>query len=279
MSPLIQANELRDILDNEDLVIIDSSNGPGATEAYDAKHLPGALYIDLNTQMADIKPDAAIGGRHPLPEAEQFAETLTSLGISNTSHVVIYDNKNGSNAAARLWWMMKALGHTKVQVLDGGIQAAEKAGLAMSSEKSTIKNTSPYVAGDWQLLQAGIDEVAQKAGDENFIVIDVRDEYRYNGESEPIDLVAGHIPGAINIPFTENLAPGGLFKPAAELRSKYEAVFGQTAAQNIIVHCGSGVTACHTLLAIAYAGLDIPALYVGSWSEWSRNSKAIATNK
>ncbi|MBC7936152.1 MAG: sulfurtransferase [Rhizobacter sp.] len=276
-SPLIEATELRHIYLNEDVIIVDTSNGPGVKEIYEAKHLPGALYVDLNTQLADIKENAANGGRHPLPSSKQFAETLTSLGIFNDSHVVIYDNKNGSNAAARLWWMMKALGHEKVQVLNGGIQAAEKAGLAMSSAKSPIKMANPYLAGEWQLLQAGINEVEKKATGKDFIVIDVRDEYRYNGEREPIDLVAGHIPGAVNIPYTSNLDEEGLFKSPDELREKYAPVFKNIAPENIIVHCGSGITACHTLLAIAYAGLAIPALYVGSWSEWSRNNKTIAT--
>ena len=276
ISPIIQAKELAALYGNAGLVIIDTSNGPNAKAAYDAKHLQGALYMDLNTQMADIKENAADGGRHPLPSAEQFAATLTSLGISNDSHVVIYDDKNGSNAAARLWWMLRSIGHEKVQVLSGGIQSAEKEGLAMSAATAGIKTAAPYQTKGWQWPQVAIDDVEQKAKDKNYAVIDVRDAYRFKGESEPIDLVAGHIPGAINIPFSSNLDEEGLFLSPKALKEKYHALLQDMPAENIIVHCGSGVTACHTILAMAHAGMEIPALYVGSWSEWSRNDKPIA---
>lgn len=276
-TPVIQAKELAAILQNEDLVIIDASAGPQTKTNYDAKHLEGALYMDLNQQLAAIKEDAANGGRHPLPTAKQFAETLTSAGISNHSHVVIYDDKNGSNAAARLWWMLRSLGHEKVQVLNGGIQAAEKEGLPMNAIAPVVKKNAAYIANEWQLPQVDINEVERKAQDDHSIVVDVRDAYRYNGESEPIDLVAGHIPGAINIPFNSNLDEHGLFLAPSVLKEKYEAAFANIPSQNIAVHCGSGVTACHTLLAISYAGLPIPSLYVGSWSEWSRNEKPIGT--
>jgi thiosulfate/3-mercaptopyruvate sulfurtransferase len=270
-TPVIQAKELAAIFQNEDLVIIDASAGPNTKSAYDAKHLAGAWYADLNKQLADIKEDAANGGRHPLPSAKQFAETLTGMGISNESHIVIYDDKNGSNAAARLWWMLRSLGHEKVQVLNGGIQAAEKEGLPMNADVPVAKKTAAYTATDWLLPQVDMEEAGRKAKDENSILVDVRDAYRYNGESEPIDLVAGHIPGAINIPFSENLDENGLFLSPSILKEKYEQAFKNIPSQDIAVHCGSGVTACHTLLAISYAGLPIPALYVGSWSEWSRN--------
>lgn len=276
-APLIQANELAAILQSDDLVIIDASAGPHTKSNYDAKHIAGALYMDLNKQMADIKENAAHGGRHPLPAAKEFAETLTGMGISNNSHVVIYDDKNGSNAAARLWWMLRSLGHEKVQVLNGGITAAEKEALPMNAAIPVVKKITRYTAIGWQLPQVTIEEVEHKAQDENSIVVDVRDAYRYNGESEPIDLVAGHIPGAINIPFSENLDENGLFLFPSLLKEKYESAFKNIPSRNIAVHCGSGVTACHTLLAISYAGLPIPSLYVGSWSEWSRNDKAIET--
>ncbi len=279
VSPIVQAKELAALYGNAGLIVIDTSNGPNAKATHEAKHLQGALYMDLNTQMADIKENAADGGRHPLPSAEQFAATLTGLGISNDSHVVIYDDKNGSNAAARLWWMLRSIGHEKVQVLSGGIQAAEKEGLPMSAGTTEIKITAPYQTKGWQWPQATIAEVEQKAQDKNFTVIDVRDAYRYKGESEPIDLVAGHIPGAINIPFSGNLDAEGLFLSPQALKEKYNELLQGTPAKNIIVHCGSGVTACHTILAMAHAGMEIPSLYVGSWSEWSRNDKPIATGE
>lgn len=276
-SPIIQATELLALYKSKNLFLIDARNGKNAKENYKEKHLEGALFVDLNSQLADIKEDVSIGGRHPLPKIEDFLETVGNLGISSASRVVIYDDKNGSNAAARLWWMLKSIGHEKVQLLNGGIQAAEKIDFPTSSKIEIASRATPYKTKNWKLQIAEMEEVEKASQDKNHIVIDVRDAERYNGETEPIDLVAGHIPGVINIPFTENLDANGLFLPPNELKEKYSKVFEKVKSENCIVHCGSGVTACHTLLAIAYAGLEIPKLYVGSWSEWSRNNKAIAT--
>jgi thiosulfate/3-mercaptopyruvate sulfurtransferase len=278
ISPIIQASELLELYKSKNLVLIDANTGINAKSNYEEKHLDGALFVDLNTQLADIKENASIGGRHPLPKIEDFAETVANLGISSSSNVVIYDDKNGSNAAARLWWMLKSLGHEKVQVLNGGFQEAEKMHFPTSSKTEIVTKAEAYKTKNWKLQMATIDEVEKVSQDKNHIVIDVRDVERYNGETEPIDLVAGHIPGAINIPFTENLDKNGLFLNPNELKEKYSKVFEKVKTENTIVHCGSGVTACHTLLAIAYAELEIPKLYVGSWSEWSRNNKTIATN-
>ena len=279
ISPIIKPDELIELNQTSELILIDASNGPDGKENYEAKHLEGALYVDLNTQLANIKTDVSIGGRHPLPTMEQFSETLTSLGVTPMSHVVVYDDKNGSNAAARFWWMLKSVGHKKVQVVDGGLQAAIKAGFPTSSKTETPLKKEPYKIENWLLPLTDIHEIDKVAQDTDFLVVDVRDEERYNGEKEPIDLVAGHIPGAINIPFTTNLDSNGFFLSPEKLKNNYLKEFGDRAAENVIVHCGSGVTACHTLLAIAYAGLAIPKLYVGSWSEWSRNNRPIATSK
>jgi thiosulfate/3-mercaptopyruvate sulfurtransferase len=278
-SPIIQASELIKLLESQDLVIIDVSNEKNAKSCYEKEHLESALFVDLNTQLADIKEDLSIGGRHPLPKIEDFAKTLSNLGITPKSHVVLYDHQNGANAAARFWWMLKAIGHKKVQVLNGGFQEAKKRNFPISSETQISSKTALYTVDHWKLPIATIDEVEEVAQNENHLIIDVRDVARYHGETEPIDLIAGHIPGAINIPLAENLDENGLFLPSNELKIKYEKVFGAIKSQNTIVHCGSGVTACHTLLAIAYADLEIPKLYVGSWSEWSRNNKPIATKK
>jgi thiosulfate/3-mercaptopyruvate sulfurtransferase len=275
ISPIIQASELLKLYKTKNLVIVDVSNGKNAKLNYDEKHLDGALYVDLNTQLAEIKDDLSIGGRHPLPKIENFAQTLSNLGISSKSHVILYDDKNGANAAARFWWMLKSIGHEKVQVLNGGLQEAEKVNFPMSSKTEIIVQTQLYKVTDWKLKIAEMDEVEKVSQNKNHIVIDVRDVERYNGETEPIDLIAGHIPGAINVPLTENLDENGLFKSPNELKNKYEQLFGSVKSENIIVHCGSGVTACHSLLAIAYAEMEIPKLYVGSWSEWSRNNKII----
>ena len=269
--PLIQAAELLQLANSSDLVLIDVTNGKNARDNYAQKHLAGALFVDLDSQLADIKADVSQGGRHPLPTLTQFSETLGKLGISPQSHVVVYDDKSGANAAARFWWMLLAIGHSKVQVLDGGIQAAERAGFPMSAGSEQPKECLPYPINTWQLPQADMAEVEQVAQNPDYLVVDVRDHDRYLGLVEPIDLIAGHIPGAINIPFSENLDANGLFKSPAELKAIYQKAFGERPADHLIVHCGSGVTACHTLLAVAQAGLEIPKLYLGSWSEWSRN--------
>ena len=279
LSPLIEASELLELHKNDAVVLVDVSNGKDAKANYNAKHLDQALFVDLNTDLADIKNDLANGGRHPLPQIEKFAETLTKLGIKNSSHVVIYDDKNGANAAARFWWMLRAIGHEKVQVLNGGLQQAENMGFPTNDKTETPKLIPNYTFDNWKLPTATITEVENNSQNENYLVIDVRENSRYRGEYEPIDLVAGHIPGAINIPFTTNLNKNGQFLLPVELKQKYQEIFGATKMENIIIHCGSGVTACQTLLAIDYAGLAIPKLYVGSWSEWSRNDKAIIVFK
>jgi thiosulfate/3-mercaptopyruvate sulfurtransferase len=275
-SPIIEASELLSIQNSANLIIVAVTTGPNAKELYQEKHLDNALFLDLNTQLSNIKADFAQGGRHPLPEIEDFAQLLGSIGITPNSHVVVYDDKNGANAAARLWWMLKAIGHENVQVLNGGIQAAEKIGFPTNGTNVVPKIAENYPAKNWQLGLADIDGVATNSEKEDYLVIDVREDYRYKGESEPIDLVAGHIPGAVNVPLTTNLNDEGLFLPPAALKFKYQDLLGNRKEENTIVHCGSGVTACHTLLAMDYAGLEIPKLYVGSWSEWSRNNKVIA---
>lgn len=277
LSPIISADELRAIYNNGDLVIVDASGGPKARENYSKKHLDKALFADINKDLANIKPNAAEGGRHPLPTADQFSQALGRLGITPESRVVVYDDMGGANAAARLWWMLKAIGHSKVQVLNGGLLAAEKAGLATSSKMEIPGKVAPYPVVEWKLPQADMQEVEEVAKANDHLVIDVRDAKRYAGLTEPIDLIAGHIPGAVNVPFSDNLTADGLFKSPQELNDKYQAVFGNIPTDRIIVHCGSGVTACHLLLAVDYAGLDIPKLYVGSWSEWSRNNKEMVT--
>jgi thiosulfate/3-mercaptopyruvate sulfurtransferase len=276
ISPIIEVQELLKIYKNADVLIFDASSGKNAKSNYGTEHVEGAHFIDLNTQLADIKSDVSVGGRHPLPAIEAFARTLTELGVSKDKHIVIYDEKNGSNASARFWWMLKSAGHEKVQVLNGGLTEARKLNFPLSSGAEIIKSASePYQVSQWNLPTSNINEVENVSQDPDHLVIDVRDKERYDGKAEPIDMIAGHIPGAINIPFAENLDEAGLFLKPSELRKKYETVFREIKTGNIIVHCGSGVTACHTLLALTYAGMEPPKLYVGSWSEWSRNDKKI----
>jgi 3-mercaptopyruvate sulfurtransferase SseA len=229
--------------------------------------------------LAAVEKNPANGGRHPLPSLENFGEVLSKLGISHQSHIIIYDDKSGSNAAARFWWMLKSIGHQKVQVLNGGLQAAIKIGFETSSDVETFKITEKYPISKWNLAFADIEEVERARNNSQNIIIDVRDKNRFDGVTEPLDLIAGHIPGAINIPFSENLNEDGFYKSAEDLAKKYTEILGNTKPENVIVHCGSGVTACHTLLAMDYAGIEIPKLYVGSWSEWSRNDRDMFTQE
>lgn len=273
ISPLISAEELSDL---NAIILIDARAGTNALENYQKEHLQGARYVDLNRDLAAIPENPANGGRHPLPTEENFSKTLSSLGISPLDHVVVYDHKNGSNFAARFWWMMRAVGHEKIQVLNGGYQAAIQYGFPTSSGDENFEKTA-YPVSNWQLLLADIDEVENARKSDEKIIIDVRDQNRFDGLTEPLDLIAGHIPGAVNAPLTANLDENGFFKSPEVLYEKYQALTGDKSAENIIVHCGSGVTACHTLLAMDYAGIPIPKLYVGSWSEWSRNNREMAT--
>ncbi len=279
IAPIINAADLGKMMENEDAVLIDARTGADAQEKYNAEHLAGALYVDLDKDLSLKGPDASLGGRHPLPPVNDFSALLGKLGINPASHVVVYDDKGGANAAARFWWMMKALGHEKIQVLDGGRASALKAGLPVTDKLPVVKTQPPYPADKWILPTTNADEVARAANDSNDLVIDVREGFRYRGESEPFDLVAGHIPGAVNIPYTENLDAAGHFRSAEELNKKFKKALAGRDAGHVTVHCGSGVTACHTILAMEHAGIEIPKLYVGSWSEWSRNERPIVTGE
>jgi thiosulfate/3-mercaptopyruvate sulfurtransferase len=278
ISPIIQALELLNLIGQKDLIILDASSHKNAQFNYQQNHIQGALFIDLNTQLAEIKENVAIGGRHPLPSPQKFIHTISQLGITPQTHVVIYDTQNASNAAARCWWMLKAIGHQKLQVLDGGFNSALEYKLPINDQQVQPNVVDSYPINEWQLPLSDINEVEKVSQNKDYLVIDVRDNARFKGQTEPIDLIAGHIPGAINVPFSENLTQEGLFVDPHTLKLKYQNVLGKIKAEHVIVHCGSGVTACHTLLAMASANLPIPKLYVGSWSEWSRNNKPIATS-
>lgn len=274
ISPIIPVSELKEIINSKDFVILDARVGKDAYQNYLEKHISGARFIDLEKDMANVTSDAAKGGRHPLPDIFGFAKTLSELGISEDSKVIVYDDKAGANAAARSWWMLKSFGIEEVQVLDGGFQAAENIGIEMNSGEEQVHPTSIKIPENWKLPTKNIDEVEKAIFEKSATVIDVRDAYRFRGESEPIDLVAGHIPKAINIPFSENLDEDGNFLSPEILRKKYTD-FLEGKPEKLIIHCGSGVTACHTILALVDAGFPMPSLYVGSWSEWSRNGKPI----
>ena len=196
--PLIEASELQSIIDLESTILIDVRTGSKAKTAYDSERLNGARFVDLDSELAEIPENAAFGGRHPLPSIENFTQLLGRLGISPETHVIVYDDKFGANAAARFWWMLKALGHEKVQVINGGLQAALKNSIPSNSGNEVAQNVGPYPAKNWNLGRVSISEVADATQSNNHIIIDVRDADRYNGLTEPIDLVAGHIPTAIS---------------------------------------------------------------------------------
>jgi 3-mercaptopyruvate sulfurtransferase SseA len=277
-SPILNPEELIKINASE-IILVDARAGINAEENYKNEHLKGACYVNLNRDLATADCNPANGGRHPLPSFEKFSEVLSKLGITPQSYVIVYDDKNGSNAASRFWWMLKAVGHEKVQVLNGGFQAAIKIGFPVSSETESFDITEKYPVKDWKLPLADIQTVDKARTNNENIVIDVRDKNRFDGLTEPLDLIAGHIPGAVNVPFTENLDENGFYHSPEKLAKKYTEILGNTKPENVIVHCGSGVTACHTLLAMDYAGIPIPQLYVGSWSEWSRNNMPMNTKQ
>ncbi|MDQ7950064.1 MAG: sulfurtransferase [Pedobacter sp.] len=273
MSPIIEPAELLK-LDPLDYLLFDAS--AGAKVRYAEKHLAGAQYVDLDEDLAAVRPNAAEGGRHPLPDPVQFGKLLGKLGIDQSAHVIVYDDKQNSNAAARFWWMLRAAGHQKVQVINGGFDAAVSAGFPVNSTIVIKPAADDYQITQWNLPLADMDEVEKASKTGNQTIIDVRSKERFDGINEPIDTVAGHIPGAINVPFTSNLDKNGAFLTPGNLKKQFKGL-SEHDHQSTIVHCGSGVTACHLLLAMDHAGLPLPKLYVGSWSEWSRNGKEMVT--
>lgn len=277
MSPLIEITDPR-VLDPE-TILIDVRAGANAHERYLQGHLPNAIFATLDDDLAAHPEDAAIGGRHPLPSLANFAATLTRWGVTPDKHVVVYDDKNAAMGGARLWWMLRSIGHINVQVLNGGLKAATDEGLELSTDDYQPKPAAtPYPIPAEYSGTVDIEEVKKAASDENRVVIDVREGQRYQGITEPLDLVAGHIPGAVNLFYSNSMSPEGKYLTSQALASLYKDTVGDVKPEDVVVHCGSGVTACHTLLGMEHAGITGPKLYVGSWSEWSRRDLPIATN-
>jgi thiosulfate/3-mercaptopyruvate sulfurtransferase len=255
-------------------VRFDLADTAAGERAYAAGHVPGAFYLHLDRDLSGPKQDAfgAFRGRHPLPEREAFAARLRDLGMTPGRQLVAYDAADGMYAA-RVWWMLRWLGHAQVAVLDGGFAAWQQAGGAVTADltASAAVGATPFepdtpLETPWsaQELLAGLGQVR---------LIDARAGERFRGEVEPLDTQAGHIPGATNRFFKSNLTPEGRFKPAAELRDEFTALLGPQGADGTVHQCGSGVTACHNLLAMHHAGLPGSRLYPGSWSEWSANPR------
>lgn len=283
---LIDAESLRKLLDESAAsepaaagatVILDCrfdlGDAGAGRRAYSTAHIPGARHADLNRDLAS--PVTPSSGRHPLPERGTLRGFFASLGIGDHSQVIVYDETNGS-FAARAWWLLRWLGHREVAVLDGGFKAWIAAGGAVEAGEPPPKSARGVVgftgAGDLQPDGfATTADVLRALDDPERLLVDARAPERYAGTVEPIDPVAGHVPGAVNHPFTGNLEPDGRFLPAPELRRRWLERLGGTLPANVTLMCGSGVTACHNLLAMEVAGLPGAHLYAGSWSEWIRN--------
>jgi len=248
------------------------SVGKSGAQEYAAGHLPGAVFIDLDTALAD--PDDGREGRHPLPAQERFVRAMRAAGIGPDTHVVAYDDAGGA-FAARLWWLLRAWGHTAVSLLDGGIGAWTGAGLPLAQTVPTITEGSFAGQLDAQLV-ASREETRQLLR-QGALLLDARAGNRYRGETEPVDPRPGHVPGAVNLPFME-LLRDGRFLPAAELRQRLEAT--GLGDRSVVASCGSGVTGCHLLFALDATGarpLAQTRLYAGSYSDWARRAELPVT--
>ncbi len=267
-STLISAQQLRDF-DPRDVVIVDCrfelSDVERGARDYAQAHVPGAVYADLNRDLSDLsKTDV---GRHPLPDADRFANVLRAWNWNPQTFVVAYDDAGGALAAARLWWMLRLAGSDRVAVLDGGISAWTKAGLALDANVPNHDRSAAEITfDDSQIVMT--DDLQRLSAGPRTLLLDARGAPRYRGDVEPIDRVAGHVPGARNRPFSDNLDANGQFKQAAQLRSEFDVILGAHAPRDVVHMCGSGVTACHNLLAMEHAGLHGSRIYAPSWSGW-----------
>lgn len=242
---------------------------------YAQGHLPGALYADLNRDLSD--PGRTGHGRHPLPDSDAFAARLGAWGIGPETEVVVYDAGDGSMAAARLWWLLRLIGHAQVRVLDGGFAAWQAAGLPVTAALPQVTPLPPYPGRFDRRQIASVEEVQARLKHAPGWLIDARAGERFRGEVEPLDPVAGHVPGAVNRPFALNVHEGRL-RPAEDLRAALQPLIGTHAPDEVVLMCGSGVTACHLLLAMEAAGLEGARIYADSWSGWvSDPSRPVAT--
>ena len=264
---LIGADELAAIID--DCVVVDCRHdlmdptvGPAA---YAEAHIPRAWFMHQDTDLAG--PKSGRNGRHPLPEREAMRRRLEAIGLSDDRQLVAYDAQGGM-FAVRLWWLARWLGHRSVAVLDGGLPAWTKAGYPVTTEAPPAVQAGRLSVRPSLVASVDADAVLANITSRRRLLVDARAPERYRGETEPLDPVAGHIPGAANRPFQQNLRPDGRFKPAEVLRAEFDSLLGGRAPTDTIHHCGSGVTGCHNILAMEHAGLPGAALYPGSWSEW-----------
>ncbi len=272
---LISADQLKTLqASGAPLMVFDCSaelgNPAKADEMFADQHVAGAQQAHLERDLSAHEPTNAVnGGRHPLPKRELFAQTLQALGFNNAMQAVVYD-RQGANYCGRLWWMLKWAGHDAVAVLDGGLQAWQAAGGAVESGPPMARPRGDFTLGPALRALAHTSEVAARLTQPAQTLIDARGGPRYRGEVEPLDPVAGHIPGALNRPFTDNLGADGRFKPRQQLRAEFDQLLAGRDPAGVVHHCGSGVSAVPNVLAMELAGYPPAALYAGSWSEWSR---------
>jgi thiosulfate/3-mercaptopyruvate sulfurtransferase len=273
---LISAQALNERLRDSHLVIVDcrfelgKPNSQVGRVAYAQAHIPGAVYAHLDEDLSG--PITTTSGRHPLPVVDTLSTTLGRWGIDGTTQVVAYDADNGAMAAARLWWLLRWLGHEHVAVLDGGFKHWQASGLPVTSSEFTVapKIFTPAINADLLVMA---DEVATRIQQADWRIVDARAPERYAGEVEPLDPVAGHVPSAINQPFVRNVDSNGRFLDASVLQQQFAQLLGDIEPIQVVNMCGSGVTACHNVLAMEIAGLQGSKLYAGSWSEWSKNKQ------
>jgi thiosulfate/3-mercaptopyruvate sulfurtransferase len=266
---LISTSVLAMHLEDDPVAIVDCRFKLGdeswGEQAYVAAHIPRALYAHLDRDLSG--PKTGTNGRHPLPDPDALTRTFTRFGITSGVQVVAYDQDNGM-FASRLWWMLRWLGHDAVAVLDGGFAKWTAEGRDTRSGTET-RAAQTFIAAPRPDLLATVDQVAALRADHNWRLVDARAPERFRGDVEPLDRVAGHIPGAVNHCYQTNLDAEGSFRSPEELRAHMQATLGDHPADRIVCYCGSGVTACHNLLALEHAGLTGARLYAGSWSEWS----------
>ena len=269
---LIVADRLSAILDQPNLVIVDcrfSLSDPSAgRSSYARQHIPGAVFLDLDQDLAG--PVGPGTGRHPLPGVEELEAKLGGLGISNSSRIVVYDDNNGA-IAARAWWILHWLGHDAVELLDGGFEQWCRQGLPVETKSTELVNGN-FTARVRSGLVLTTTELEDRLGRiDELRLVDVRDGSRFRGEQEPIDPVAGHIPGSVNLPYARFLRDDGTWRPLEERAALLEGLLGDDRTVPWSLMCGSGVTACHLAISGLEAGFSEPRIYVGSWSEWIRD--------
>ena len=277
---LVDTDTLFRQLDDSCWIVFDTrfvlSDADAGERVYAAGHIPGARYANLDKDLS--APQATNSGRHPLPNPGTLAEKLGEWGVDKNKQVVIYDDACGA-MAARLWWLMRWLGHEAVAVLDGGLHKWQDEGKPLTTMTPNISPSHffPEISDD---MCVTADQVEAMLNNMSGQLIDARAAKRFRGEQEPLDKVAGHVPGAVNLPYAENINIDGKFKPAEILRDRYLNVLKDVKPTDVVHMCGSGVTACHNLLAMEHAGLSGSKLYAGSWSEWiTDNRRPVATGE